>query len=343
MVRKNTMKLPATIRPDSMRNLVKHFPQLLSTLQIDASILNTSREFHQQGLEGICFLGMGGSSIAGSYVKALLARESKIPISVIRDYVLPAYVDNKWVIIAVSYSGNTEETLSALSKANDMGALIIVMTSGGKMAQESKHPTIHIPGGLSPRATLPLMLSALLPVAETLAGLKITKFQYLEKVLIEKSNTWKEWLLPPKEIAETLIGKTPLFIGARHLAPVAYRAKCQINENSKTLAFHSELPESNHNEIESFATTYGCTIMPVFLRSGLESAEISRRFDVTYELYLEMGLSPMNLLTTGDTRLEEMLILTHFLDTVSVDLAELHKKDPVSIEKINELKYRLSR
>ncbi|GAH12096.1 unnamed protein product, partial [marine sediment metagenome] len=70
----------------------------------------------------------------------------------------------------------------------------------------------------------------------SLAGLKITKLHYLEEVLIKKSNTWNEWLAPPQEIAESFIGKTPLFIGARHLAPVAYRAKCQINENSKALA-----------------------------------------------------------------------------------------------------------
>ena len=336
------MKLPSSIKPDNMKNLVAHFPQLLSTLQIESSILNTAREFHKDGLNGICFLGMGGSSIAGNYVRALLSKESRIPISVTRDYLLPTYIDSKWVVIAISYSGNTEETLSSLSMANEVGSRIIVMTSGGKMAQESKHPIIHLPIGLQPRAALPLIFSGVLPVVESLAGLKITKFQYLEEVLIKKSNTWNEWLAPPQEIAKSFIGKIPLFIGARHLAPVAYRAKCQINENSKALAFHSELPESNHNEIESFVNTNGCSVLPVFLRSGLETTKINRRFDVTYEMYLEMGLSPINLLASGDTRLEEMLVLTHFLDMISVELAELCGIDPVSVEKIKELKHRLS-
>ncbi|MHA1614372.1 MAG: bifunctional phosphoglucose/phosphomannose isomerase [Candidatus Thorarchaeota archaeon] len=343
MKKTNTMKLPSSIKPDNMKNLVTHFPQLLSTLQIDSSILNTAREFHKEGLNGICFLGMGGSSIAGNYARALLSKESIIPISVTRDYLLPTYVDNKWVVIAISYSGNTEETLSSLSMANEVGSRILVMTSGGKMAQESKHPIIHLPKGLQPRAALPLIFSAALPVVESLAGLKITNFQYLEEVLINKSNTWNEWLSPPQEIAESFIGKTPIFIGSRHLAPVAYRAKCQINENSKALAFHSELPESNHNEIESFVKTNGCSILPVFLRSGLEPTKINRRFDVTYEMYHEMGLNPINLSASGDTRLEEMLVLTHFLDMVSVELAELVGIDPVSVEKIKELKHRLSR
>ncbi|MHA1927934.1 MAG: bifunctional phosphoglucose/phosphomannose isomerase [Candidatus Thorarchaeota archaeon] len=337
------MKLPSSIKPDNMKNLVIHFPQLLSTLQIDSGILNAAKEFHEEGLNGICFLGMGGSSIAGTYARALLSKEIKIPISVTRDYLLPTYVDDNWVVIAISYSGNTEETLSSLSMANEIGSRIILMTSGGKMAQESNHPIIHLPEGLQPRAALPLIFSAVLPVVESLAGLKITDFQYLEEVLVKKSNTWSEWLAPPKEIAESFIGKTPLFIGARHLAPVAYRAKCQINENSKALAFHSELPEANHNEIESFVKTNGCSILPVFLRSGLEPTKINRRFDVTYELYLEMGLSPINLLASGDTHLEEMLVLTHFLDMISVELAELCGIDPVSVKKIKELKHRLSR
>jgi len=341
--RTNTMKLPSSIKPDNMKNLVTHFPQLLSTLQIDSGILNAAKEFHEEGLNGICFLGMGGSSIAGTYARALLSKEIKIPISVTRDYLLPTYVDDNWVVIAISYSGNTEETLSSLSMANEIGSRIILMTSGGKMAQESNHPIIHLPEGLQPRAALPLIFSAVLPVVESLAGLKITDFQYLEEVLVKKSNTWSEWLAPPKEIAESFIGKTPLFIGARHLAPVAYRAKCQINENSKALAFHSELPEANHNEIESFVKTNGCSILPVFLRSGLEPTKINRRFDVTYELYLEMGLSPINLLASGDTHLEEMLVLTHFLDMISVELAELCGIDPVSVKKIKELKHRLSR
>jgi len=337
------MKLPASIKPNDMRNLVAHFPMLLNTLQIEPSILNTSRVFQKEGLNGICFLGMGGSSIAGNYVRALLSNRSMIPISMVRDYVLPAYVDSKWVVIAVSYSGNTEETLSSLSIANELSARIIVITSGGKMAQEGEHPIIRLPKGLQPRATLPIMLSAILPVAETLSGLEITKFQNLEQVLIKRSKTWKDWLLPPKELADSFIEKIPLFVGSSHLTPVAYRAKCQINENSKALAFHSELPESNHNEIESFAKTHGCSIMPVFLRSDLESPEISRRFDVTHDIYLEMGLSPVNLLASGKTRLEEMALLTHFLDTVSVELAEIHGVDPVSVEKIKELKDRLSR
>ncbi|MGY5871204.1 MAG: bifunctional phosphoglucose/phosphomannose isomerase [Candidatus Thorarchaeota archaeon] len=337
------MNLPASIKPDNMKNLVNHFPQLLGTLQIDESILTTAKQYYKDGISGICFLGMGGSSIVGNYVKALFSETAKIPISVIRDYSLPAYVDNKWAVIAVSYSGNTAETLSSLSMATKLVSKIFIMTAGGKMAHENKYPIIHLPEGLQPRATLPLMLSAALPVVEILAGLKITELQHLEKILIEKSDNWNGWHQSPEEIANAFVGKVPLFIGSKHLVPVAYRAKCQINENSKALAFYSELPESNHNEIESFVNMYGCSIIPVFLRSAFELTELRSRFDVTYDLYNEMGLGPMNLACTGNTQLEEMLLLTHFLDMVSVEFAELRNVNPVSVERIEELKHRLSR
>ena len=337
-----TMKLPTTIKPDNMRNLVEHFPQLLRSLQIDEKLLDISRKYHKDGLSGICFLGMGGSSITGNYVATLLADESKIPLNIIRDYSTPACVDKNWVVIAVSYSGNTEETLSALSMATEKGCRIFVIASGGKMTQDTNHSLIHLPKGLQPRATLPLMLSAILPITETLLGLEKTNFQELEEVLISKAMTWREWLAPPSEVAHLFIDKIPLFISAKHLVPVAYRAKCQINENSKALAFHSEIPESNHNEIESFVDTYGCSVVPIFLRSSFESPAIQKRFNVTSDIYQDMNLNPMNLKVDGKTKLEEMLVLTHFLDMVSLELAELRNVDPVSVEKIKELKHRLS-
>ncbi len=336
------MKLPTTINPDDMRNLVEHFPQLLRSLQIDEAVLDIASKYQKEGLSGICFLGMGGSSITGNYVATLLSEESEIPLLIVRDYTIPTFVTKEWVVIAVSYSGNTEETLSALSMAQKTGCRIFAMSSGGKIAQDAKYSLIHFPKGLQPRATLPLMLSAVLPITEALLGLKTTNLQAMEGMLIEKSATWQDWLAPPREVAKSFSEKIPLFIGAKHLVPVAYRAKCQINENSKALAFYSEIPESNHNEIESFVQTHECSIIPIFLRSNFESSEIERRFSVTFDLYHDMELSPLNLKANGNTKLEEMLLLTHFLDMVSVDLAELRDVNPISVEKIHELKHRLN-
>ncbi|TFG28336.1 bifunctional phosphoglucose/phosphomannose isomerase [Candidatus Thorarchaeota archaeon] len=335
------MTLPITIKPENMRNLVEHFPQFLTSLRVDEKLLEVSARYQKEGVSGICFLGMGGSSIAGNYVRALLSDVSIIPIFVVRDYTVPAFVTKEWIVIAVSYSGNTEETLSALSMTANIGCRIFTVASGGKMTQSANHPQYLLPEGLQPRSTLPLILSVVLPITETLAGLERTNFLELEKTLLKKAATWNDWHLPPKDVANSLIEKIPLFIGAGHLIPVAYRAKCQINENSKALAFNSEIPESNHNEIESFIEKYGCTIRPIFLRSNYAPSRVKRRLDVTFDLYNEMGLEPLNLEVNGKTKLEEMLLLTHFLDMVSVELAELRNVDPVSVERIKELKHRL--
>ena len=338
-----TMTLPATIVPDDMKNLVNHFPQLLTCFELNKSIRTILNQYVAEGVTGICFIGMGGSSIAGNYVRSLLNEISEIPIIIVREYKIPAFVTSTWVVIAVSYSGNTEETLSALAEASEKNTKIIRITSGGKMAQDKNQSDVILPGGIQPRATLPLMLSVALPIAEIVVGLRQTEFNTLESILANKAKSWGEEIQSPSEIASLISKRIPLLIGAEHLKPVAYRTKCQINENSKALAFYSELPESNHNEIEGFVTTHGCSILPIFLRSGFESKELRKRFDATYDIYREMSLEPMNLKVTGRTKLEEMLLLTHLLDMVSVELSYLHKVDPVSVDVIQDLKHRLSK
>jgi glucose/mannose-6-phosphate isomerase len=337
------MKLPATIDPEDMGNLVDHFPELLNIVHLQKNIIALCKEYQDDGVSGICFLGMGGSSIAGNYVKALLDNSSKIPISIVRDYTLPTSIDGDWIVIAVSYSGNTEETLSGLKQAKERGCKVFRITSGGKMGEENLGQMIPLQKGLQPRATLPLILSAVLSITENLIDLHQTDFEKLASTVSGLNSSWRKWEKTPKEMADDLLGKIPIFIGANHLRPVAYRAKCQINENAKALAFYSEIPEANHNEIEGFYDTYGCKVIPIFLRSGYESTRIARRLDITYDLYQEMDLSPVKIQPQGHSILEEMMTLTHYLDSISVELAHLRNVNPVSVEKIQDLKHRLSR
>ncbi|MFX1606634.1 MAG: SIS domain-containing protein, partial [Promethearchaeota archaeon] len=120
--------------------------------------------------------------------------------------------------------------------------------------------------------------------------------------------------------------------------PVAYRAKTQINENAKTMAFFSEIPESNHNEIESFVAENEFYIKPVFLRSSYEKDRVSKRMDITTTLYEEEGYSPIRLSIGSSNKTEEMLALTFYLDLVSVELAHIREVDPVSVERISKMK-----
>ena len=336
-------KLPKTMNLDDMRSMVSHFPFMLSNSNPSPDLLATCRNYYEEGIEGICFLGMGGSSIVGFYVSEILSQESHIPISNVRTYFLPKWISKGWIIIAISYSGNTEETLSSLKQAKERGSRVVSVTSGGQMAKESSYYSqVLVQTGIQPRAAFPLVFSQVLPISELLIGAGITDLDKIGDYLIAVSSKWGEWIPTPSVIVEEVQNRIPLFVGAQHLNPVAYRAKCQFNENSKVVAFFSEVPEASHNEIEGFPNHQDSPIIPIFLRSNNEDIQIRRKMDVMTKLYSEIGLNPINLNAAGNSKIENMLSLTHYIDTVSVELAVRRGVDAVSVERIGELKKRLA-
>ena len=325
-----------------MYSMVKRFPDLLTEVKINRDIQDICIRFHDEGLSGISILGMGGSAIAGLYVQALLRESSKIPIVTNREYLLPAYVDSNWATIAVSYSGNTEETLAAYDEASSRDSHMFTIASGGSLLERSDSVgEIKIPSGYQPRAAFPLIFSSVLSLVEFLTGLDQTKLKDIGSVLSEKVGKWETSSLTPRVMAEDFSGNVPVFISSGHLVPVAYRAKTQINENSKAMAFYSEIPESNHNELESFVGENEFNILPVFLRSSYEDDRINKRMDITTSLYEEEGYSPIRLSIGSSNMIEEMLALTFYLDLVSVELAHLREVDPVSVDRISKLKEKL--
>ncbi len=327
-----------------MRNAVMDFPNLLTKLQLDKEALDIVENLRDKRLVRIAILGMGGSAIAGNYVQALLLDSSRQEVIVNQDYSLPAYIDDEWIAIAISYSGNTAETLAAYDEAARRGCQLLAVTSGGKLLSEDRSlMKIRIPSGFQPRAAFPLIFSVVLNLVECLVGVKPSKLMDIAGTLSERLTKWKTSSAAPKHMAQDLVGQIPVFIGARHLIPVAYRAKCQINENSKAMAFYSQIPEANHNELESFTTTNtGSIILPIFLRSSFEDEIIGKRMDLTSSLYEEEGYSPIQLRIKNTSRIEEMLLLTFYLDLVSLELAQIRGANPAIVERINRLKMTLS-
>lgn len=322
--------------------MVRDFPNLLTRVKIDQDTQDICVRLGDEGLGGVAILGMGGSSIAGLYVQALLQEAATFPVRVNQVYTLPAYVDSRWATIAVSYSGNTEETLAAYNHAAQRNCPIFAITSGGLLLSKNiSTMIIKIPGGFQPRAAFPIFFSVALNLVECLAGVNLTDFDTISKSLLAKLAKWDDSALTPRAMAQDFTGYVPVFIGSSHLTPVAYRAKCQINENAKTMAFYSEIPEANHNEIESFIADNEFNILPVFLRSSYEDERLKRRMDITTSLYEEEGFSPIRLSIGSKDELEEMLALTLYLDLVSVELAELRGVNPVSVNQISRLKKEL--
>ena len=325
-----------------MQQMIKAFPRMLRSSHLPKDIPELCTKLRKTSLGGICITGMGGSSIAGQYIQSLLQDTVTVPIINIHDYRLPAYVDSKWVAISVSYSGNTEETLLTHEEAKRRGCQTFSIASGGKLLSDDESTgKVPLPPNFQPRAAFPKIFSTLLHLVECLIGENPTDFESISDTLLKKEEQWESSPIAPKEMAKDLIDRIPVFIGSRHLSVVAYRAKCQVNENAKALAFSSEIPEANHNEIESFDEMNDQSILPIFLRSAFEDEQLTRRIDITTKIYEDEGFTPLKLSIKGSSKIEEALLMTYYLDRVTVELAELRGVDPTSVDKIAKLKSKL--
>ena len=331
------------INKEDMQSMANGFPLMLGAVQPSESSLDAALDISRERKGGLCLIGMGGSAIAGELCKGLLNDSSPHPIICVKDYSLPHFVDSNWVVIAVSYSGNTEETISAFKHAQQRKCEIFTITSGGNL-QELADPNTRtlLPGGFQPRAALPLILSVELLLLETMIGRTRTDLAPISKKLRLIAESWPVGVTPPDKLAKEMQGTIPLFMASGHLEAVAYRAKCQINENSKIASFHSVIPEANHNEIESLGWFNSMGVLPIFIRSEHENPRVSARFNATSEIYEDEGAKPIHLWHPKRTKIEELLIHTFYLDLVSVELANLTGADSVSVERIARLKRTLS-
>ena len=325
-----------------MMSMVGEFPDLLTNYSMNQDTQDSCNQLRKENPNGIIFLGMGGSAIAGLYTQALFRDSSRLPILVNRDDSLPAHIDSGWIVLAISYSGNTEETIITYDEAVKRNCKVFAITSGGELlSKENGLRKIRIAQGYQPRAAFPIIFSVVLNLVECLMGLEPTELSHIASSLSRKAKQWEDSSLAPKLFARDLTDHIPVFIGSKHLVPVAYRAKCQMNENAKTMAFFSEIPEANHNEIESFVAENDFKILPIFLRSAYEDKKSKKRMDITTTIYEDEGYSPIRLSIESSNKLEEMLALTFYLDLVSVQLAQIRGVDPTSVERISRLKREL--
>ncbi len=328
----------------SMRSMVAAFPQLLSAGKLEESLEEKASEAFQHGIKGLCLCGIGGSAIAGEISRSLVIDESPVPILMARDYSIPKAVGRDWAVIVTSYSGDTEETLSSFDEAMARKATVFSITTGGELGRRAKAGTIHlIAEGLQPRAALPLVFRGLHTLVETALGLTETDFDTISRRLSRFAKSWGKTVESPDKLARMLGNSIPLFAGWKHLGAVAYRAKFQICENAKGVAMWCEMPEASHNEIEASASYLDHSVVPVFLRSKYEEKRTARRFDLVSDVYSDAGCKPLHIMVESDSRVEEALSMAHYLDTVSVELADFRGVDSLHVNKIAELKARLSR
>ena len=300
----------------------------------------------------IVYAGMGGSALAASLSLAWPGHH--IPFEVVRNYNLPAYTSKASLVIVSSYSGNTEETLSALAQAEQIGAHIAVITSGGKLlkaAQTKNYPLTIIPEGNQPRYAVLYNFKALVTILEQ-AGL--VKVEQVERTLSSATSflkqaieTWKPNVPmnqnQAKQLAYECIGKSVVIYSGPLLYPAAYKWKINFNENAKHIAWVNQYPELNHNEM------IGWTKQPVDkpysvieLRSNLEHPRVQKRFEVTEKLLSGLRPAPLIVRPKGEDLLQQLLYSVALGDFVSLYTALLNGLNPTPVALIEKFKKALA-
>lgn len=297
----------------------------------------------------IIISGLGGSAISGDLIKNYLCSEIEIPIIVNRNYNLPKFASKDTLFIASSYSGNTEETISALNEAIEIGCKIVCISTGGEVESIAKNkniPLVKVQPGFQPRYSLGLSFFSLLKVFQEL---KLISDQ--TKIVENIISIWKQKGIEySKEgntaytFAESLVGFIPLIYSVvDSTSAVGYRFKCQLNENSKLHAFHNEIPEMNHNEIigwESYKEKV-FHVKIVNIEDELYHPQIQKRFDILKDIFSKSGAEILSLKSNEQLFKVRLLDLIYLGDWISYYIGVLRGYDPSEIDNIYTLKDRL--
>ena len=286
-------------------------------------------------ISNIVVAGMGGSAVGGDFLKIYLS-DANIPVYVNRDYKLPKFVDENSLVFVVSYSGNTEETLSALADAKQRNAQVIGITSGGKLAEECEK-VIQIPSGMQPRAALGYTFFPMLGVLHNtnIARVKNDDLNEMLEILkqTDKFNDAGEAL--SKKLKE----KIPIIYASEALGAIAFRWKTQINENAKMPAFYNVFSEMNHNEIAGYKSMdhkFGV----VMIRDKNDNDRIKKRMDICREI-MEQYVNVEEVETQGESLLARMFSTIFLGDYVSYHMALSNRVDPSPVEIIEGMKKKL--
>jgi len=336
--------------PGNMLDRIKELPQQIRDAWKIAQAATLPPHFGD--VRNITVLGMGGSAIGGEFAGALLLDELKVPLAVHRDYGLPAYIGRDSLVIASSFSGNTEETLSGLEEARKRGARIIGITTGGKVAEQAKtygFPLITFDYKAQPRAALGYSLAMVLGVLAKLGFAKdagpeieqaLADLAKLEERVHEGAKT-----NDAKKLAIQLYGKVPVAFGAGVMGVMARRVKDQWNENAKNWAAYDVMSELNHNAVVGFPhpPIARDALVVLLLRSARDNARHQVRFEVTRELLDRANIPHHTLDFPGSSMLSEVLQMVLFTDYVSFYVALLNGADPSPVKSIDYLKDRLAK
>ena len=330
-----------------MKELVEGFPE-----QIKHAIeLGEQIQVKHEGatIQNIVVAGLGGSGIGANLVQAILASKLKVPFSVYKTYDLPEFIDEHTLFIACSFSGNTEETLASLSKAEQKRAQIACITSGGKLleiAETKGYSYAPIPGeSKSPRANLGYSFIQLLYL--------LHKKGLVDKFFKDQIEAGHQLITDQKDqirsvaqnMAQSLHNRMTVFYADAKFEPLAVRCQQQINENSKQFCHINVFPEMNHNELVGwmFPEQLYKQAQVILVRSSLNHQRVDLRMDLCAKIFEGKGANVTNFELKGESYIEQALYFINVTDWVSLYLAELNNIDPRPVEIIDYLKSELAK
>ncbi len=290
----------------------------------------------------IILAGMGGSALPGEILKSLFSG-SKLKITLVKNYKIPDWANSKTLFFAVSYSGNTEETISAYREAMRKSCRIVALASGGKLkelAEKQKVQFIKLPhpfDGFQPRAAVGYMFFAILGV---LMNSRIIPDMSKDIDKLDTALRAEKYAEKAQDLAEMLADKIPIIYTSEKLAAAGYKWKIAFNENAKTHAFFNVYPEMNHNEINAYVNIKG-KFHVIMLSNDDDHKQIRKRMKITKELYKKKGVDVTELAVKGDSLLAKLFSAIVIGDLVSYFVAIKEKTDPTPVKMVEDLKKQL--
>lgn len=299
------------------------------------------------GIKNIVLAGMGGSAFPAVFLRSWPG--TNVPLEVVRDYNLPEYVSEETLFISSSYSGNTEETLNALTEAETKKAKIVVVSAGGKLMEAAKaknYPLFEIPGGIQPRMSSFYFLAAFTQLLEPLGLVKegsVAELASAGEWLKDQTGNWQAVIPtetnPAKKLALELVGKSVVVYSGPKLFPSANKFKICMNENAKNVAWVNQYPEFNHNEFIGWSShPVEKPYAVVEIRSNLEHPRIAKRFEISEQLLSGLRPSPEVIVPEGDSLIKQLLWTSNFCDYASLYVALLNGIDPTPVDLVEKLK-----
>ena len=339
------------IDTQNMFGSIWNFPDnIIEAMKIGSSIV-LQNDFSK--VEKVIVAGMGGSAIGGDVTGALIENELDIPFIVIRGYQLPNWVDERTLVICSSYSGDTEETLSAFDDAQSRNALICSITTGGTLVDKclsSGCDVINIPDGLQPRAALAFSFVPMLYLLKKVGKISLESISWLSKAAkllkdVREGYSIDDQSNPTWSLAQKIKYHLPIiYTGSERLNPVAIRLKGQLCENGKMLAYYNSLPEMNHNEIEGWENNKELfeQYYIIWLKDKDDHGRVKLRQKATQKILRKNGVKQSVLKMNEKSFSERFLHMIHYGDWLSYWCAIAHESDPGLVEKIIQIKKKLA-